>query len=42
MKTIYFLVDGVPMVACRVCQNMIDISGKKDQVINFVIKAEYS
>jgi hypothetical protein len=24
--------DGVPMVACRVCQNMIDISGKKDQV----------
>jgi len=25
------LTDGVPMVACRVCQNMIDISGKKDQ-----------
>jgi len=22
---------GVPMVSCRVCQNMIDISGKKDQ-----------
>ena len=23
---------GVPMVSCRVCSNMIDISGKKDQV----------
>eukprot|EP00088_Acartia_fossae_P035484 TRINITY_DN36578_c0_g1_i2.p1 TRINITY_DN36578_c0_g1~~TRINITY_DN36578_c0_g1_i2.p1 ORF type:complete len:275 (-),score=48.46 TRINITY_DN36578_c0_g1_i2:320-1144(-) len=23
--------DGVPMVSCKVCQNMIDISGKKDQ-----------
>jgi len=23
--------DGVPMVACKVCSNMIDISGKKDQ-----------
>ena len=23
---------GVPMVSCRVCGNMIDISGKKDQV----------
>jgi len=22
---------GVPMVSCKVCQNMIDISGKKDQ-----------
>jgi len=22
---------GIPMVACKVCQNMIDISGKKDQ-----------
>ena len=24
---------GVPMVSCRVCGNMIDISGKKDQVL---------
>ena len=23
---------GTPMVSCRVCSNMIDISGKKDQV----------
>ena len=23
---------GVQMVSCRVCSNMIDISGKKDQV----------
>ena len=23
---------GVPMVSCRVCSSMIDISGKKDQV----------
>ena len=23
---------GVPMVSCRVCSHMIDISGKKDQV----------
>ena len=26
------LTGGVPMVSCRVCGNMIDISGKKDQV----------
>ena len=26
------LTGGVPMVSCRVCNNMIDISGKKDQV----------
>ena len=26
------LAGGVPMVSCRVCSNMIDISGKKDQV----------
>jgi len=25
------LTGGVPMVSCRVCNNMIDISGKKDQ-----------
>jgi len=25
------LAGGVPMVSCRVCSNMIDISGKKDQ-----------
>ena len=25
---------GVPMVSCRVCSNMIDISGKKDQVFS--------
>jgi hypothetical protein len=30
--TLKSCLDGVPMVACRVCQNMIDISGKKDQV----------
>ena len=26
------LAGGVPMVSCRVCSSMIDISGKKDQV----------
>ena len=26
------LAGGVPMVSCRVCSAMIDISGKKDQV----------
>ena len=26
------LAGGVPMVSCRICSNMIDISGKKDQV----------
>ena len=30
---------GVPMVSCRVCGNMIDISGKKDQVSRIIYRS---